>query len=76
MSGSEKYGPKTYLDDINTALMNAPSEYTPEKDDAVVFDISPQLEEELLRRAREKGATLESEAAEILERHVDEESAD
>lgn len=56
--------------------MNTPSEYTPEKDDAVVFDISPQLEEELLRRAREKGATLESEAAEILERHVDEESAD
>ena len=56
--------------------MSAPSEYTPEKDDAVVFDISPQLEEELLRRAREKGATLESEAAEILERHVDEEAAD
>ena len=46
--------------------MNTPSDSSSEKDDAVVFDISPQLEEELLRRAREKGATLESEAAEIL----------
>jgi hypothetical protein len=58
--------PATYRDDINAAGMNTPSDSSSEKDDAVVFDISPQLEEELLRRAREKGATLESEAAEIL----------
>ena len=56
--------------------MKTSSESDPEKEDAVVFDISPQLEAELLRRAREKGATLESEAAEILEQHAEDESAD
>ena len=55
--------------------MNTPSDPDPENEGAVVFDISPKLEAELLRRAREKGETLESEAAEILERHVDEEAA-
>lgn len=56
--------------------MNTPSDPGPENESAVVFEISPQLEAELLRRAREKGATLESEAAQILERHAEEEAAD
>jgi len=56
--------------------MNTPSDPEPENESAIVFEISPKLEAELLRRAREKSATLESEAAEILERHAEEEAAD
>jgi hypothetical protein len=56
--------------------MNTSSGSDPDKERAVVFEISPQLEAELLRRAREKGATLESEAAEILERHAEDDSVE
>lgn len=52
--------------------MDTPESPNTDEDKAVVFDISPQLEAELLRRAREKGSALESEAAEILERHAEE----
>ncbi len=56
--------------------MNTPAGSDPDEEKAVVFDISPQLEAELLRRAREKGATLESEAAQILERHANAQDKD
>ena len=50
--------------------MNTPSDPVSEKESAVVFEISPQLEAELLRRAREKGTDPGKIAAKILEEHV------
>ena len=45
-----------------------------EKESLIIYNISPQLEEELLRRARENNRDLTTEASEIIERHIDEES--
>lgn len=50
--------------------MNTPSAPDPDDDRAVVFNMSPQLEAELLRRARENGTDPATEAAKILEDHV------
>lgn len=50
--------------------MRTPSAPDPDEDRAVVFNMSPELEAELLRRAREKGTDPASEAAAILEDHA------
>lgn len=52
--------------------MNTPAGFDPDEEKSVVFDISPQLEAELLRRAREKGTDPPKLAAEILEEHAQE----
>ena len=41
-----------------------------DKQTVLLYDISPQLEKELLRRANENGTNLETEASVIIERHV------
>ena len=50
--------------------MKTPSQQDPEGERDVVFHMSPELEEELLRRAREKGTDPATEAARILEKHA------
>ena len=50
--------------------MSTPFHPGPEEESAVVFNMSPELEAELMRRAREKGTDPATEAAEILERHA------
>ena len=66
----EKIRSFCYRCDINTPAMSTPFVPDPEEDRAVVFNMSPELEAELLRRAREKGTDPASEVAEILEDHV------
>lgn len=56
--------------------MSSPSESDPRKEKIVIYDISPQLEAELQRRAREKNTSPESEAAKILEEHTGGDIAD
>jgi hypothetical protein len=56
-------------------MSNSP-ESDPRKENVVIYDLSPQLEAELVRRAREKNTSPESEAAKILEGHVDGDIAD
>jgi len=51
-------------------MSNSP-ESDPRKEEVVIYDLSPQLEAELLRRARDKSTSPESEAAKILEGHAD-----
>jgi len=46
----------------------------PDKETFLLYDISPQLERELIRRARENDRDPSVEAAEIIERHIEEES--
>ena len=48
----------------------------PLKEEFLVHDIPPQLEQELARRARENGRDLSAEAADIIEKHVEEEGGD
>ncbi|MGA0849870.1 MAG: hypothetical protein ACO3RX_07955 [Chthoniobacterales bacterium] len=48
----------------------------PPKEEFLVHDIPPQLEQELARRARENGRDLSAEAADIIEKHVEEEGGD
>jgi hypothetical protein len=55
--------------------MPAPDSQPP-KEDFLVYNISPQLESELMRRARENGRDLSAEAADIIEKHVEEEGGD
>ena len=50
--------------------MKPPSPSDPEKESVVVYNISQQLEAELLRRARDKGTDPAEEAASILEDHA------
>jgi len=50
--------------------MTTPSAPGPEEERAVVFNMSPELEAELMRRAREKGTDPATEAAKILEDHA------
>jgi len=57
----------------STTAMTPPDDRS-EKESLIVYDISPQLEEELLRRARENNRDLPTEASKIIEQHVDEES--
>lgn len=53
--------------------MPAPDDQS-EKESLIIYDISPQLEQELMRRARENNRDLPAEASEILEKHIDEEN--
>jgi hypothetical protein len=45
----------------------------PEKETFFIHDISPQLERELMRRARENERDPSAEASEIIEKHIEEE---
>jgi len=45
----------------------------PKKESFVFYDISPQLEQELLRRAEEAKTDPATEAAKIIEQHIEEE---
>ena len=45
----------------------------PDKETFFIHDISPQLERELMRRAREKDRDPSAEAAEIIEKHIEDE---
>jgi hypothetical protein len=56
--------------------MSSPSDSDPRKEKVVIYDLSPQLEAELQRRAREKNTSPESEAAKIIEEHADGDIAD
>ncbi len=51
--------------------MNAPDPEL-EKETVFLHDLSPQIERELTRRARDSGRDTSVEAAEIIERHVEE----
>jgi hypothetical protein len=48
-------------------------DYDPGKETVLLHGISPQLESELMRRARENGRDTSAEASEIIERHVEDE---
>jgi len=56
--------------------MSAPEPPDPRKETVFIHNISPELEAELLRRARQKGSAPDREAAEIIERHVEENEDD
>ena len=45
----------------------------PEKETVFLHDLSPQLERELMRRAEQNGRETSAEAADIIERHIEEE---
>jgi hypothetical protein len=45
----------------------------PEKEVFFIHDISPQLERELMRRARENDRDPSAEATDIIEKHIEEE---
>lgn len=45
----------------------------PEKETFFIHDISPQLERELMRRARDNERDPSAEASEIIEKHIEEE---
>jgi len=46
----------------------------PEKETILVHDLTPELEQELIRRARARHSDPSTEASDIIERHVEEES--
>ena len=50
--------------------MSLPSD--PEKETIFVHDISPELEQELMRRAQARDTDVSTEASEIIEHHVEE----
>ena len=52
--------------------MSAPDAH-PEKETFFIHDISPQLERELMRRARDNERDPSSEASDIIEKHIEEE---
>lgn len=52
--------------------MEVPRESDPLKETVFIHEISPELAEELLRRARENGHGAEEEAAKIIQRHIEE----
>ena len=52
--------------------MSAPDAH-PNKETFLIHDISPQLERELMRRARENERDPSAEASEIIEKHIEEE---
>ena len=56
--------------------MSSSEKPAPHKETIVLHDISPELEEELLRRADENGGNTSREAADIIERHIEENSDD
>ena len=48
----------------------------PAKETVLLHGISPQLEKELMRRAREHGRDTSAEASEIIERHLEDDMKD
>ena len=54
----------------------ATPESDPQKETFLIHDISPQLERKLIRQARAKGHDASTEAADIIEKHVEEEGGD
>lgn len=54
--------------------MTTPQDPHHEKESVIIYDMSPELEEELKRRARETGTDPAAEAARILERHAEDEA--
>jgi hypothetical protein len=56
--------------------MGADSTPEPNKETFFVYDMSPELEEELLRRAREEKTNPSAEATNIIEQHVEDASTD
>jgi predicted DNA-binding protein len=48
----------------------------PRKEIFFLYELSSELEEELVRRARENGRSPSTEATEIIERHVEEDGPD
>jgi len=50
--------------------MTSPSDEEQQKETVVFYDMSPELEEELLRRARQSDTEPSTEAAKILEDHA------
>jgi hypothetical protein len=53
-----------------------PHESGPEKETFFIHELSPQLEEELLRRARENGRDPSEEASELIEEEIRESDVD
>ena len=51
-----------------------PPAHDPEKETIFVHDLTPELEQELTLRAQARHRDPSTEAAEIIERHVEEES--
>jgi plasmid stability protein len=51
-----------------------PPAHDPEKETIFVHDLTPELERELTLRAQARHRDASAEAAEIIERHVEEES--
>lgn len=48
----------------------------PTKETILLYEVSPELEKELVRRARESGGDPSTEAAKVIERHVEEAGTD
>jgi hypothetical protein len=48
----------------------------PAKETVFIHELSPELETELVRRARRNGLDPSTEAAQIIERHVEESGTD
>lgn len=52
--------------------MSSPETPDPHKETIFIHHLSPELEEELVRRAKENGNNPSEEASEIIERHIEE----
>lgn len=52
--------------------MTPHSPSNPTKETVFIYELSPELETELVRRAREHGRDPSTEAAKVIERHVEE----
>jgi hypothetical protein len=56
--------------------MNSPEKPDPRKETVFLHHLSPELEQELMRRARRNGNDPDREATEIIEQHVEENDSD
>lgn len=56
--------------------MKPHSSSDPTKETVFIYEVSPELEKELERRARESGGDPSTEAAKVIERHVEEAGTD
>jgi len=68
--GMEKSGSTLDSLFISSAAMTSPRDEEQQKETVVFYDMSPELEEELLRRARQSDTDPSTEAAKILEDHA------
>jgi predicted DNA-binding protein len=55
--------------------MKPSGESDPSKEAVFIHELSPELEEELRRRARQNGHDPSTEAADIIEKHVEDDLA-